>query len=106
MAKSTSNKTTEEAPAGILKLHDLRPARGANKAKIRVGRGEGSKGKTAGRGTKGTKARRSVPVGFEGGAKPILGIPGGLGGRRKADSRASSSAARIQESVPRGIPGG
>lgn len=71
MAKSTSNKTTEEAPAGILKLHDLRPARGANKAKIRVGRGEGSKGKTAGRGTKGTKARRSVPVGFEGGAKPI-----------------------------------
>ena len=39
MAKSTSNKTTEEAPAGILKLHDLRPARGANKAKIRVGRG-------------------------------------------------------------------
>ncbi len=54
-----------------LKLHHLRPAPGAKKAKTRVGRGEASKGKTAGRGTKGTKARYQVPVGFEGGQIPI-----------------------------------
>ncbi|CAN5170515.1 50S ribosomal protein L15 [soil metagenome] len=54
-----------------LKLHHLRPAPGAKKAKTRVGRGEGSKGKTAGRGTKGTSARYQVPVGFEGGQVPI-----------------------------------
>lgn len=57
--------------ADIIKLHDLRPAQGANKAKTRVGRGEGSKGKTAGRGTKGTKARRQVSAGFEGGQMPL-----------------------------------
>ncbi|MBO2466033.1 50S ribosomal protein L15 [Actinomadura violacea] len=55
-----------------LKIHDLRPAPGANKAKIRKGRGEASKGKTAGRGTKGTKARSTVPVGFEGGQMPLI----------------------------------
>ncbi|MDY6050295.1 MAG: 50S ribosomal protein L15 [Corynebacterium sp.] len=55
----------------IIKLHDLRPAPGSNKKKTRVGRGEGSKGKTAGRGTKGTKARKTVPAGFEGGQMPI-----------------------------------
>ncbi|GAA1476635.1 50S ribosomal protein L15 [Nocardioides aestuarii] len=54
-----------------LKLHNLRPAPGAKTAKTRVGRGEGSKGKTAGRGTKGTKARNQVPVAFEGGQMPI-----------------------------------
>ncbi len=54
-----------------LKLHHLRPAPGAKTAKTRVGRGEASKGKTAGRGTKGTKARYQVPVGFEGGQMPI-----------------------------------
>jgi large subunit ribosomal protein L15 len=54
-----------------LKLHHLRPAPGAKTAKTRVGRGEASKGKTAGRGTKGTKARYQVPVGFEGGQVPI-----------------------------------
>ena len=54
-----------------LKLHHLRPAPGAKKAKTRVGRGEGSKGKTAGRGTKGTKARNQVPASFEGGQIPI-----------------------------------
>jgi large subunit ribosomal protein L15 len=54
-----------------LKLHHLRPAEGAKTAKTRVGRGEGSKGKTAGRGTKGTKARYQVPVAFEGGQMPI-----------------------------------
>lgn len=53
-----------------LKLHDLRPAPGAKTARTRVGRGEGSKGKTAGRGTKGTKARYQVPAGFEGGQIP------------------------------------
>src|SRR5215212_12181060 len=56
---------------GALKLHHLRPAPGAKTAKTRVGRGEGSKGKTAGRGTKGTKARYQVPVAFEGGQMPI-----------------------------------
>ena len=54
-----------------LKLHHLRPAPGAKTAKTRVGRGEGSKGKTAGRGTKGTKARKNVPAAFEGGQMPI-----------------------------------
>ena len=55
----------------MLKLHDLRPAPGAHKDKQRLGRGEGSKGKTAGRGTKGTKARYQVPAGFEGGQMPL-----------------------------------
>ena len=54
-----------------LKVHHLRPAPGAHKAKTRVGRGEGSKGKTAGRGTKGTKARYQVPEAFEGGQMPL-----------------------------------
>ena len=54
-----------------IKLHDLRPAPGEKKAKTRVGRGEGSKGKTAGRGTKGAKARKNVPATFEGGQMPI-----------------------------------
>ncbi|MBD0024439.1 50S ribosomal protein L15 [Gordonia pseudamarae] len=54
-----------------IKLHHLRPAEGAKTEKTRVGRGEGSKGKTAGRGTKGTKARKNVPAAFEGGQMPI-----------------------------------
>ena len=54
-----------------IKLHHLRPAPGAHTDKTRVGRGEGSKGKTAGRGTKGTKARKNVPAAFEGGQMPI-----------------------------------
>ena len=54
-----------------IKLHDLRPAPGSKTARTRVGRGDGSKGKTAGRGTKGTKARKNVPVAFEGGQMPI-----------------------------------
>jgi large subunit ribosomal protein L15 len=54
-----------------LKLHHLRPAPGARKARTRVGRGEASKGKTAGRGTKGTRARGSVAVAFEGGQMPL-----------------------------------
>lgn len=55
-----------------LKVHHLRPAEGAKKSKVRVGRGEaGKRGKTAGRGTKGTKARYQVPAGFEGGQTPL-----------------------------------
>ena len=54
-----------------LKVHHLRPAPGARTPKTRVGRGEGSKGKTAGRGTKGTKARYQVPESFEGGQMPF-----------------------------------
>jgi large subunit ribosomal protein L15 len=54
-----------------IKVHHLRPAPGAKTAKTRVGRGEGSKGKTAGRGTKGSKARKNVPATFEGGQMPI-----------------------------------
>lgn len=55
----------------VIKLHHLKPARGAKTAKMRVGRGEGSKGKTAGRGTKGAKARNQVPASFEGGQTPL-----------------------------------
>ena len=54
-----------------LKLHHLRPAPGAKTAKTRVGRGEAGKGKTAGRGTKGSKARGQVSAGFEGGQMPL-----------------------------------
>jgi len=54
-----------------IKVHHLRPAPGSKTAKTRVGRGEGSKGKTAGRGTKGTKARYQVSAAFEGGQMPI-----------------------------------
>jgi large subunit ribosomal protein L15 len=54
-----------------IKIHHLRPAPGAKTAKTRVGRGEGSKGKTAGRGTKGTKARKNVSPAFEGGQMPL-----------------------------------
>ena len=54
-----------------LKLHHLRPAPGAKTAKTRVGRGQGSKGKTAGRGTKGSGARKTVPQNFEGGQMPL-----------------------------------
>ena len=57
--------------ADILQMHDLKPAPGANKDRIRVGRGEGSKGKTSGRGDKGTKKRYQVRPGFEGGQLPL-----------------------------------
>ncbi|OOB91845.1 50S ribosomal protein L15 [Rathayibacter sp. VKM Ac-2630] len=71
---STKGAAAADAPATkehVLKVHHLRPATGAKKAKTRVGRGEGSKGKTAGRGTKGTKARYTVRIGFEGGQMPL-----------------------------------
>lgn len=63
----TEKKSGEHA----LKVHHLRPAPGAKKAKTRVGRGEASKGKTAGRGTKGTSARYQVSAAFEGGQTPL-----------------------------------
>ena len=65
--KAAAPKDDAAARPQVLKIHHLRPAAGAKKDKTRVGRGEGSKGKTAGRGTKGTKARYSVRPGFEGG---------------------------------------
>ena len=69
---NTDIDTGDQTASGRgLKLHHLRPAPGAHKAKTRVGRGEGSKGKTAGRGTKGTKARNTVRLGFEGGQMPL-----------------------------------
>ncbi|QKJ20324.1 50S ribosomal protein L15 [Microbacterium hominis] len=69
--KAAEKKDVAAARPGVLKVHHLRPVPGANTAKTRVGRGEGSKGKTAGRGTKGTKARYQVKVGFEGGQMPL-----------------------------------
>jgi len=71
-----NNDTTAESGNGssqqtTLKVHHLRPAPGAKTARTRVGRGQGSKGKTAGRGTKGTKARYQVPERFEGGQMPL-----------------------------------
>ena len=66
-AKKAAAKAPTEARPQILKAHHLRPAAGSKKARTRVGRGEGSKGKTAGRGTKGSKARYQVRVGLEGG---------------------------------------
>jgi large subunit ribosomal protein L15 len=66
-AKAAPKKDAAPARPQVLKAHHLRPAAGAKKDRMRVGRGEGSKGKTAGRGTKGTKARYQVRVGLEGG---------------------------------------
>ncbi|MFC8922295.1 50S ribosomal protein L15 [Cellulosimicrobium sp. NPDC057127] len=70
-APQTKAAEGEQGAGGTLKVHHLRPAPGAKKAKTRVGRGEASKGKTAGRGTKGTKARYQVPERFEGGQMPL-----------------------------------
>jgi large subunit ribosomal protein L15 len=67
----TTPETETKTSGSPLKVHHLRPAPGAKKAKQRVGRGEASKGKTAGRGTKGTKARYQVPAAFEGGQMPL-----------------------------------
>jgi large subunit ribosomal protein L15 len=66
-SSAVADSATLPRRAQVLKVHHLRPAPGAKKDKTRVGRGEGSKGKTAGRGTKGTKARYQMRVGFEGG---------------------------------------
>jgi large subunit ribosomal protein L15 len=70
MAKDMSNPQGTRS-TGTLKVHHLRPAPGAKTARTRVGRGEGSKGQSAGRGTKGTKARYQVPERFEGGQMPL-----------------------------------
>ena len=75
-AKSKKKKAEPAEKSPILKLHHLRPAPGSKKDRIRVGRGEASKGKTSGRGTKGTKARYQVRPGFEGGGVR-LGVGGG-----------------------------
>ena len=69
--KAAPKKDAPASRPGVLKVHHLRPVPGSNTAKTRVGRGEGSKGKTAGRGTKGTKARNTVRIGFEGGQMPL-----------------------------------
>jgi large subunit ribosomal protein L15 len=83
-----SSDTGEQVTSGRgLKLHHLRPAPGAHKAKTRVGRGEASKGKTAGRGTKGTKARNKVRLGFEGGQMPLHRRVPKLGGFSNAGFR-------------------
>src|SRR6478752_3621836 len=71
MAENTADKAQAAEKQNALKVHHLRPAPGAKTAKTRVGRGEASKGKTAGRGTKGTKARYQVPARFEGGQMPL-----------------------------------
>ena len=70
-AKAAAEAAAQPGNGGTLKVHHLRPAPGAKTAKTRVGRGEASKGKTAGRGTKGTKARYQVPDRFEGGQMPL-----------------------------------
>ena len=89
-----------------IKLHDLRPAPGEKKAKTRVGRGDGSKGKTAGRGTKGTKARKNVPATFEGGQMPIhMRLPKLKGfGTASAPSTTSSMSATSTRRSPRAAP--
>ena len=70
-AAKAAEAAAQPGNGGTLKVHHLRPAPGAKTAKTRVGRGEASKGKTAGRGTKGTKARYQVPTRFEGGQMPL-----------------------------------
>src|SRR6476620_3829733 len=87
-----------------LKLHNLKPAPGARTAKTRVGRGEGSKGKTAGRGTKGTKARYQVPASFEGGQLPLhMRLPKlkGFKNHFRADFKVVN-VARLAELFPEG----
>ena len=69
--KAKAKKPVAEKRDQVIKVHHLRPAAGSKKPRTRVGRGEGSKGKTAGRGTKGTKARYQVKIGFEGGQMPL-----------------------------------
>jgi large subunit ribosomal protein L15 len=70
-SKAVQPGGTEPGGRAGLKIHHLRPAPGARTARTRVGRGEASKGKTAGRGTKGSKARNQIPAAFEGGQMPL-----------------------------------
>ncbi len=87
-----------------LKVHHLRPAPGSHTKKTRVGRGDGSKGKTAGRGTKGTGARYQVPAGFEGGQMPIhMRLPKLKGFRNRFRSEYQVvNVARLAELFPQG----
>ena len=88
-----------------LKLHHLRPAPGARTARTRVGRGEGSKGKTAGRGTKGTRARGTVATAFEGGQMPLHRRVPKLGGFSNAGFKTSYqivNTGRLTELYPDG----
>jgi large subunit ribosomal protein L15 len=71
MADSDSAGPSTPGGRAGLKIHHLRPAPGAHTPRTRLGRGEASKGKTAGRGTKGSKARRQIPESFEGGQMPL-----------------------------------
>src|ERR1700733_5754579 len=71
MADTDARKASEPGGKAGLKIHHLRPAPGARTERMRVGRGEASKGKTAGRGTKGSKARNTIPEYFEGGQMPL-----------------------------------
>ena len=85
-------------------MHHLRPAPGSHTKKTRVGRGEGSKGKTAGRGTKGTKARYQVPASFEGGQLPLhMRLPKlkGFKNRNKVEFQVVN-VARLAELFPEG----
>jgi large subunit ribosomal protein L15 len=87
-----------------LKVHHLRPAPGSHTKKTRVGRGNGSKGKTAGRGTKGTKARYQVPASFEGGQLPLhMRLPKlkGFRNRNKVEFQVVN-VARLAELFPEG----
>lgn len=101
-AKKPAGEGTPDTQAKY--LHHLRPAPGSNKPKTRVGRGEGSKGKTSGRGTKGTKARYQVPLGFEGGQMPLhMRLPK-LRGFKNPFSEVYQvvNLARLSESFPKG----
>ena len=117
---SAGTDVTNDAPAAqgmktsLLRVHHLRPAPGARKARTRVGRGDGSKGKSAGRGTKGTGARKNVPANFEGGQLPLqIRIPKLKGHTKSMPASARPSGPRsvdyqpvnlrqIQESFPDG----
>jgi large subunit ribosomal protein L15 len=95
---------SETPQKGALKVHHLRPAPGSHTKKTRVGRGEGSKGKTAGRGTKGTGARYQVPANFEGGQLPLhMRLPKlrGFKNRFRAEFQVVNIA-RLAELFPEG----
>lgn len=99
-----ANEAPAPAAGSALKVHHLRPAAGARKAKTRVGRGGASKGKTAGRGTKGTKARRQVSASFEGGQMPLhMRLPKlkGFTNRFRTEYQVVN-AGRIAELFPQG----
>ena len=91
-----------------IKVHHLRPAPGAKTARTRVGRGEGSKGKSAGRGTKGSRARKQVPAAFEGGQTPLhMRLPKLKGFRNRFKvSYQVVNLARLAELFPAGGPVG